>query len=155
MEEQIKLAPRVRYDDDEIGRIGRERDVYRHDRNRSRQSSVGSLSIHSAGGGARTVEPGTALPITYRTLSIEIDENQQRKQEVTKKAKEKGTIGTLCYNLLLASSSLISHVEQLSKVSTGTPSPSQSFPPAFPSTLLVASPSSKLRASSVSMARTR
>jgi sodium/potassium-transporting ATPase subunit alpha len=93
MAEQIKLAPRVRYDDDEIGRIGREREFYRNDRHLSRQSSVGSLSIHSAGGGTRNVDPGTALPITYRTLSIEVDEGLQRKQEATKKAKEKGIVG--------------------------------------------------------------
>jgi sodium/potassium-transporting ATPase subunit alpha len=93
MAEKIKLTPRVRYDDDEIGRVGREREVYRHDRRLSRQSSVGSLSIHSAGGGTRTVEPGAALPITYRTLSIEVDEGLQSKQEAVKKAKEKGGVG--------------------------------------------------------------
>ncbi|KAF2692005.1 calcium ATPase [Lentithecium fluviatile CBS 122367] len=89
MAEEIKLAPHVRYDDDEIGHIGREHNVYRRDRRLSRQSSIGSLSIHSAGGGTRTVEPGTALPITYRTLSIEVDEGLQRKQVVAKKVKEK------------------------------------------------------------------
>ena len=54
--------------DEETGRVGREREAYRHDRRLSRQSSVGSLSIHSTGGGPRTVQPETALPITYRTL---------------------------------------------------------------------------------------
>ena len=57
----------------------------------SRQSSFGSLSIHSAGGGTRTVQPETALPITYRTLSI--DEGQQQKQKEVKKAKEKAAVG--------------------------------------------------------------
>lgn len=65
----------------------------RHHRRLSRQSSIGSLSIHSTGG-ARTVQPETALPITYRTLSIDIDEGQQRKQHETKKAKEKSAVGT-------------------------------------------------------------
>jgi sodium/potassium-transporting ATPase subunit alpha len=60
-----KPAPRIRYAEDEE-RIGRERDPNRN-RNLSRQSSTGSLSIHSAGGN-RTVQPETALPITYRTL---------------------------------------------------------------------------------------
>lgn len=54
--------------DEETGRVGREREAYRHDQRLSRQSSVGSLSIHSAGGGSRHVQPETALPITYRTL---------------------------------------------------------------------------------------
>jgi sodium/potassium-transporting ATPase subunit alpha len=67
--EEIKPAPRIRYaDDEETGRVGREHEPYRHGRRLSRQSSVGSLSIHSAGGGTRTVQPETALPITYRTL---------------------------------------------------------------------------------------
>jgi sodium/potassium-transporting ATPase subunit alpha len=66
----------------------------RHNRRLSRQSSVGSLSIHSAGGGTRTVQPETALPITYRTLSIELDEGQQQKQKDVKKAKEKAAVGT-------------------------------------------------------------
>jgi sodium/potassium-transporting ATPase subunit alpha len=60
----------------------------------SRQSSIGSLSIHSAGG-ARTVQPETALPITYRTLSIEINEGQHEKQKEVKKAKEKAAVGML------------------------------------------------------------
>jgi sodium/potassium-transporting ATPase subunit alpha len=65
--EGIKSGPRVRYaDDEETGRVGRS--DRRNDRRHSRQSSVGSLSIHSAGGGTRNVDPGTALPITYRTL---------------------------------------------------------------------------------------
>lgn len=59
-----------------------------------RRSSVGSLSIHSAGG-TRTVQPETALPITYRTLSIELDEGQHEKQKEVKKAKEKAAVGTL------------------------------------------------------------
>ncbi|KAF2643261.1 calcium ATPase [Massarina eburnea CBS 473.64] len=85
--EEIKPAPRIHYaDDEEIGRVGRtER---RNDKRLSRQSSVGSLSIHSVGG-TRSVEPGTALPITYRTLSIEVDEDLHKRQEATKRAKEK------------------------------------------------------------------
>ena len=67
--EEFKTSARVHFPgDEENGRVGRERDAYRHGRSLSRQSSVGSLSIHSAGGGSRTVQPETALPITYRTL---------------------------------------------------------------------------------------
>lgn len=65
----ICRATRIQFqDDEENGRVGREREAYRHDRRLSRQSSVGSLSIHSAGGGSRHIQPETALPITYRTL---------------------------------------------------------------------------------------
>jgi sodium/potassium-transporting ATPase subunit alpha len=61
-------ATRIQFQgDEETGRVGREREAYR-DRRLSRASSTGSLSIHSAGGGSRTVQPETALPITYRTL---------------------------------------------------------------------------------------
>jgi sodium/potassium-transporting ATPase subunit alpha len=67
----------------------------------SRQSSVGSLSIHSAGGGTRTVQPETALPITYRTLSIEIDEGQHQKLKDVKKAKEKAAVGRSSYRPLM------------------------------------------------------
>ena len=61
-----KPAPRVRYAEDDDGHIDRERHSQRP-RDLSRQSSVGSLSIHSIGGN-RTVSPETALPVTYRTL---------------------------------------------------------------------------------------
>jgi sodium/potassium-transporting ATPase subunit alpha len=64
-QEEEKVAPRVRFGelrlpDEEDGYATHER---RHERNLSRRSSVGSLSIRSAGG-ARTVQPETALPIT-------------------------------------------------------------------------------------------
>ncbi|KAH7381738.1 hypothetical protein BKA66DRAFT_419220 [Pyrenochaeta sp. MPI-SDFR-AT-0127] len=93
MDKEDKSVPRVRFGDqrlpdEEDGYVTHER---RHHRGLSRQSSVGSLSIHSAGG-ARTVQPETALPITYRTLSIEIDEGQQKHQNEVKRAKEKAAV---------------------------------------------------------------
>ncbi|PVI02299.1 calcium ATPase [Periconia macrospinosa] len=89
--DEIKPVLRIRYaDDEETGRVGRDR--YRNDRRHSRQSSVGSLSIHSTGGGTRNVDPGTALPITYRTLSIEVGEDLAKKQEATKRVKEKAGV---------------------------------------------------------------
>ncbi|KAI4690640.1 uncharacterized protein J4E88_002112 [Alternaria novae-zelandiae] len=93
MDQEEKVAPRVRFGelrlpDEEDGYATHER---RHERNLSRRSSVGSLSIRSAGG-ARTVQPETALPITYRTLSIEIDEDQHKKQDEVKRAKEKAAV---------------------------------------------------------------
>ena len=93
MEKEGRSAQQIRFDaaDEEAGHGQHERVFQRH-RRFSRQSSVGSLSIHSAGGGTRTVEPGTALPITYRTLSIEVDEENQKKQSEIKRAKEKGAV---------------------------------------------------------------
>ena len=93
MEKEGRSAQQIRFDaaDEEAGHGTHERVLQRH-RRFSRQSSVGSLSIHSAGGGTRTVEPGTALPITYRTLSIEVDEENQKKQSEIKRAKEKGAV---------------------------------------------------------------
>jgi sodium/potassium-transporting ATPase subunit alpha len=95
--EDKQPVPRVRFGDQRTDEEAGEHVGYgaRHHRRLSRQSSVGSLSIHSAGGGTRTVQPETALPITYRTLSIEIDEGQQQKQKEVKKAKEKAAVGTL------------------------------------------------------------
>jgi sodium/potassium-transporting ATPase subunit alpha len=93
--EQIQPGvQRVRFGDQRIDEEYGEHVGYgaRHQRRLSRQSSIGSLSIHSAGG-ARTVQPETALPITYRTLSIEIDEGQHLKQKEVKKAKEKAAVG--------------------------------------------------------------
>jgi sodium/potassium-transporting ATPase subunit alpha len=94
MDHEEKGIPRVRFGElnlpnDEEGYVTHER---RHERQLSRRSSVGSMSIRSAGG-ARTVMPETALPIAYRTLSIEVDERQLEKQAETKKAKEKAAIG--------------------------------------------------------------
>ena len=90
MDPEEKSTPRVRFGD---LRLPDEEDGYvTHDRRHaSRRSSIGSLSIHSAGG-ARTVQPETALPVTYRTLSIEIDEDQHKKQVDVKKAKEKAVV---------------------------------------------------------------
>lgn len=84
--------PRIRYAEDDEGHVGHERPPHRN-RHLSRQSSVGSLSIHSTGGGNRTVEPASALPITYRTLSIEVDEGLHKKQDAAKRAKEKASVG--------------------------------------------------------------
>lgn len=90
MDKEEKPVQRIRFDDadEEAGREPLERARERH----RRRSSVGSLSIHSAGGGTRNVDPGTALPITYRTLSIEVDEENQKKQSEVKRAKEKGAV---------------------------------------------------------------
>lgn len=90
MDKEDKPVQRIRFDatDEEVGHGAHERALQRH----RRRSSVGSLSIHSAGGGTRIVEPGTALPITYRTLSIEVDEENQKKQSEVKRAKEKGAV---------------------------------------------------------------
>ncbi|KAH4073607.1 hypothetical protein HBI81_060200 [Parastagonospora nodorum] len=83
---------RVRFGDERTDEEANEHVGYgARNRRLSRQSSVGSLSIHSAGG-ARTVQPETALPITYRTLSIEIDEGQHEKLKQVKKAKEKAAV---------------------------------------------------------------
>jgi sodium/potassium-transporting ATPase subunit alpha len=93
--EEKQPVPRVRFGDERADEEAGEHVGHgaRHHRRLSRQSSVGSLSIHSTGG-ARTVQPETALPITYRTLSIELDEGQQQKQQEVKKAKEKAAVGT-------------------------------------------------------------
>lgn len=89
MDKDEKPAQRIRFTDadEEAGPGASERAFQRR-----RRSSVGSLSIHSAGGGTRNVDPGTALPITYRTLSIEVDEENQHKQSEVKRAKEKGAV---------------------------------------------------------------
>jgi sodium/potassium-transporting ATPase subunit alpha len=89
MEKDEKSVPRVRYADEEEGNVGHPHDGQRV-RRLSRSSSHGSLSIRNT---ERTIQPETALPITYRTLSIEIDEGQQKKQEATKKAKDKAAVG--------------------------------------------------------------
>ncbi|KAJ4373957.1 hypothetical protein N0V83_002696 [Neocucurbitaria cava] len=95
MENEDNTVPRVRFGDqrlpdEEDGYVTHER---RHQQGLSRQPSVGSLSIHSTGG-FRTIKPETALPITYRTLSIEIDEGQQKKQDEARKVKEKAAVGS-------------------------------------------------------------
>jgi sodium/potassium-transporting ATPase subunit alpha len=92
MDPEEKSNPRVRFG--ELRLPDEEEGYVTHDRRhaeRSRRSSTGSLSIHSTGG-TRTVQPETALPITYRTLSIEIDEGRDKKQAEVKKAKEKAAV---------------------------------------------------------------
>ncbi|KAF2022309.1 calcium ATPase [Aaosphaeria arxii CBS 175.79] len=93
MDKEGKPTPRIRFGDEEDGRVGRQANREgggAHARRHSRASSVASgISMHSQ---SRTVQPETALPITYRTLSIEVDENLHRQQEAVKKVKEKGTV---------------------------------------------------------------
>lgn len=89
MDKEDKPAQRIRFGDvDEESGVGAQERALQ----RRRRSSVGSLSIHSAGGGTRNVEPGAALPIAYRTLSIEVNEENQQKQTEIKRAKEKGAV---------------------------------------------------------------
>lgn len=94
MDIENKTGPRIRYADEETGGYdGRGRSASRpRARRHSRASSVGSLSIRSTGG-SRIVSPGSALPITYRTLSIEVDEDLHQKQETVTRAKEKAAVG--------------------------------------------------------------
>ncbi|ORY10679.1 hypothetical protein BCR34DRAFT_625171 [Clohesyomyces aquaticus] len=81
-------APRIQYAEDEENHIGsHERRPSR--RHLSRRSGVGSMSIYSMN---RTMEPESVLPITYRTLSIEVDEYLQKKQRVVKRAKDKAVV---------------------------------------------------------------
>jgi sodium/potassium-transporting ATPase subunit alpha len=82
--------PRIRYADEENGRVSREREATQGSRRLSRASSVGSISITS---GNRTVQPETALPITYRTLSIEVDENLHQNQDAIRRVKDKAVAG--------------------------------------------------------------
>ncbi|KAF2110504.1 hypothetical protein BDV96DRAFT_528108 [Lophiotrema nucula] len=89
MDKEGKRAPRVHYADDE-DRIGSDRTPGGHTRRLSRQSSSSSLSIHS--NHTRTIQPETALPITYRTLSIEVDEDLHKKEKAVKREKEKTTV---------------------------------------------------------------
>lgn len=97
--EEKQPTPRVRFGDERTDEEAGDHVAYgAYHRGVSRRSSVGSLSIHSAGGGTRTMQPEAALPITYRTLSIEIDEGQHQKLKDVKKAKEKAAVGTSqCY----------------------------------------------------------
>ncbi|KAF2738493.1 calcium ATPase [Polyplosphaeria fusca] len=87
MDTEDKPVPRVRYADEERG-VGHVRGPESRQR-LSRQSSTSSLSIHSA---LRQPQPETALPITYRTISIEVDEGLQKTQEETKRANDKAAV---------------------------------------------------------------
>ncbi|KAF2132016.1 calcium ATPase [Dothidotthia symphoricarpi CBS 119687] len=87
-EENKQPVHRIRFGDEEDGHVLHERAPQHH----RRQSSVGSLSIRSSVGAARTFQPETALPITYRTLSIEVDEDLHKRQEGLGRAKEKAAV---------------------------------------------------------------
>ena len=86
-----KSVSRIRYADEEEVGGGHEplRDRQRQ-RRLSRSSSNGSLSIHTMN---RVIQPETALPISYRTLSIEVDEDLRGKKNAIKRFKEKGGVG--------------------------------------------------------------
>ena len=90
--DEVEPVPHIRFEgDEEDDRVGHDPypDTHRT-RHLSRASSAGSFSIHSA---SRTVQPETALPITYRTLSFEVDGNLQKQQNDARRAKDKATVG--------------------------------------------------------------
>ncbi|PSN58991.1 calcium ATPase [Corynespora cassiicola Philippines] len=98
MQDEPDPDPGIRHaHDEEAGRLGHDRFLQRN-RRLSRQSSVGRVSIHSTGG-IRYVQPATALPITYRTLFIEVDEGLHKKQNAAKRAKEKDDVGARQFHL--------------------------------------------------------
>ena len=131
MDKEDTTIPRVRFGDE---RLSDEEDGYvTHERRQlrglSRQSSVGSLSIRSAGGGARTVQPEAALPITYRTLSIEIDEGKEKRRGEVKKVKEKAAVGRSLPSWKLIRTALLRMVVAQSMYSRMDETPQQMLDP--------------------------
>ncbi|KAG5789619.1 hypothetical protein H9Q69_011316 [Fusarium xylarioides] len=72
-------------DDDEAGRVSRHGE--RRSRRRSRSRSRDSLSIHRAGSRNRA-DPSLVLPVTYRTVSFNIEESKGKEQVELAKAKD-------------------------------------------------------------------
>ncbi|KAJ4003188.1 hypothetical protein NW752_011637 [Fusarium irregulare] len=85
----VKVGERINWEnDDENLRPSRRRD--RSPRNRSRPRSRGSLSIHRANSMSRG-DPNLALPITYRTVSFNIEESKGKDQAELAKARDTAT----------------------------------------------------------------
>ncbi|KAJ4129766.1 hypothetical protein NW768_006735 [Fusarium equiseti] len=85
----VKVGDRINWeDDDETLRRSRRRD--RSPRSRSRPRSRGSLSIHRANSMSRG-DPSLALPITYRTVSFNIEESKGKDQAELAKARDTAT----------------------------------------------------------------
>lgn len=57
------------------------------------QISSSQLSIHNAHSRRGSIDPGTMLPIQYRTVSFNIDETKERDLKDAKKAKDSATTG--------------------------------------------------------------
>ncbi|EFR00901.1 hypothetical protein MGYG_03904 [Nannizzia gypsea CBS 118893] len=74
---------RIRYADEERPQESRRRSLHR-------KSSVGSMSIRSA---RRIVPPETLLPITYRTLSYNVEESIQKAEEAPLKGATQAVDG--------------------------------------------------------------
>ncbi|KAF5988503.1 K, P-type ATPase (mediates high-affinity potassium or sodium uptake) [Fusarium bulbicola] len=70
-------------DDDEAGRVSRQGER----RSRRRSRSKDSLSIHRAGSRNRA-DPSLVLPVTYRTVSFNIEESKGKEQAELAKAKD-------------------------------------------------------------------
>jgi hypothetical protein len=108
MDQEEKVAPRVRFGelrlpDEEDGYATHDR---RHERNLSRRSSVleeralfnrrlryPSLVSRYSTPSACTTRTDSTCQRSDRTLSIEIDEDQHKKQNEVKRAKEKAAVG--------------------------------------------------------------
>ncbi|OCL07754.1 Na/K ATPase-like protein alpha 1 subunit [Glonium stellatum] len=85
MDDAIKGTAHIRYAvDDEIGVSNRRPDLRRCISNGS------EMSIHAVSN--RIIEPEAALPITYRTLSYEVDETLEKERSAARRRKEKATI---------------------------------------------------------------
>jgi sodium/potassium-transporting ATPase subunit alpha len=78
---------RIRWDDEEAARPDRILGS-----NLNRRGSVGSFSIRS-GRSRREIDPSTALPVQYRTVSIQIEESKGKDAAALQKAKDTAARG--------------------------------------------------------------
>jgi sodium/potassium-transporting ATPase subunit alpha len=59
----------------------------------SRQRSNSNISIHSAHSRRGSIDPASALPIQYRTISFQIDASQEKDVAEAKRAKDTAAKG--------------------------------------------------------------
>jgi sodium/potassium-transporting ATPase subunit alpha len=78
-EEAPSKAPRIQWTDADVEVGGRRPSLHR-------SVSNGSLSIAQSGRGS--IDPASALPIQYRTVSIQIDETKEKDVVEIKRAKD-------------------------------------------------------------------
>lgn len=113
--------------------------------------SNSNLSIHSMHSRRGSIDPASALPIQYRTVSFQIAESKEKNAVEIQKAKDNAAKGTVRSNCL--DCAILTNLQN-SRTLTGTQFPSMKYILDFPAQLVKDCPQTKSSVVSRSSART-
>jgi sodium/potassium-transporting ATPase subunit alpha len=87
-----KIGSRVQWTDVDVEAVARPRPTLHH--------SNSNISIHSTHSRRGSIDPASALPIQYRTVSYQINESKEKNAAEIQKVKDTAAKGTFKAKLL-------------------------------------------------------